>query len=138
MPIEKTLSIIKPDAMEKNIIGKIYTCFEEAGLRITAAKMLHLSKTQAEQFYDVHQERPFFNDLVKFVTSGPVMVQILEGDNAIAKHREVMGATDPQQAAPNTIRANFADSIERNAVHGSDGPETAEREINFFFADESE
>ncbi|ROR29739.1 nucleoside-diphosphate kinase [Inmirania thermothiophila] len=136
MAIERTLSIIKPDAVAKNIIGKIYTRFEEAGLRIVAAKMLHLTREQAEGFYEVHRERPFFKDLVAYMTSGPVMVQVLEGEDAIARNREIMGATDPRQAAPGTIRADFAESIEENAVHGSDGPETAAREIAFFFKPE--
>ena len=133
MAIERTLSIIKPDAVAKNIIGKIYTRFEEAGLRIVAAKMLHLSREQAESFYAVHKERPFFNDLVAFMTSGPVMVQVLEGENAIARNRELMGATNPAEAAPGTIRADFADNVEENAVHGSDSAETARAEIEFFF-----
>ncbi len=133
MAIERTLSIIKPDAVAKNVIGEIYTRFEKADLKIVAARMLCLSRERAEAFYAVHKERPFFNELVKFMTSGPVMVQVLEGENAIARHREIMGATDPKQAAPGTIRADFADSIDENAVHGSDGPETAEQEINFFF-----
>lgn len=133
MAIERTLSIIKPDAVAKNVIGEIYTRFERAGLSIVAAKMLCLSRERAEAFYAVHKERPFFNDLVSFMISGPVMVQVLEGENAIARNREIMGATDPKQAAPGTIRADFADSIDENAVHGSDGPETAAQEINFFF-----
>lgn len=133
MAIERTLSIIKPDAVAKNVIGEIYTRFEKADLKIVAARMLCLSRERAEAFYAVHKERPFFNELVKFMTSGPVMVQVLEGENAIARHREIMGATDPKQAAPGTIRADFADSIDENAVHGSDGPETAKQEINFFF-----
>lgn len=133
MPIEQTLSIIKPDAVAKNVIGEIYRRFEKAGLKIVAAKMTHLTQTQAEGFYAVHRGRPFFNDLVKFMLSGPVMIQILEGENAILKNREIMGATDPKNAAPNTIRADFADSIEKNAVHGSDAPETAAFEISFFF-----
>ncbi len=135
MVIERTLSIIKPDAVVKNVIGKIYSRFEEAGLKIIAARMQYLSKDQAEAFYTVHQERPFFNDLVSFMISGPIMIQILEGENAIAKNRELMGATDPRQAEVGTIRANFADSIDKNAVHGSDGPETAAQEIHFFFSD---
>ncbi len=134
MAIEQTLSIIKPDAVAKNVIGEIYTRFEKAGLKIIAAKMMHLTQEQAEGFYEVHAERPFFNDLVKFMISGPVMVQVLEGEGAIAKHREVMGATNPAEAAPGTIRADFANSIEENAVHGSDAAETAAVEINFFFA----
>ena len=134
MPIEQTLSIVKPDAVAKNIIGEIYRRFEKAGLKIVAAKMLWLTQKQAEGFYAVHRERPFFNDLVKFMISGPVMVQVLEGENAILKNRETMGATDHKKAAPNTIRADFADSIEKNAVHGSDGVETAAFEISYFFA----
>jgi nucleoside-diphosphate kinase len=133
--VERTLSIIKPDAVAKNIIGKIYSRFEEGGLRIVAAKMLHLSQEQAQGFYAVHRERPFFQELVNFMTSGPVVVQVLEGDNAIAKNREIMGATDPQKAAPGTIRADFAETVEENAVHGSDGPDTAATEIAFFFSD---
>src|SRR5690349_2181096 len=136
MTIQRTLSIIKPDAVAKNIIGKVYTCFENAGLKIIAAKMMHLSKTQAEKFYEVHQARPFFNDLVKFMISGPVIVQVLEGEDAVAKHREIMGATNPKEAAAGTIRADFATSIDENAVHGSDGPETAAVEIPFFFSPE--
>ncbi len=135
MAVERTLSIVKPDAVAKNLIGKIYARFEGAGLKIVAARMLHLSREQAEQFYAVHRERPFYKDLVAFMTSGPVMVQVLEGENAIAKNREVMGATDPQKAAPGTIRADFADNVEENAVHGSDAPETAASEIGFFFDD---
>ena len=136
MAIEQTFSIIKPDAVEKNIIGKIYQRFEDAGLNIVAAKMLHLSKEQAEGFYAVHKERPFYQELVEYMTSGPVMVQVLEGENAIAKNREVMGATNPKEAAPGTIRADFAESIDENAVHGSDAAETAKQEIAFFFSDE--
>lgn len=132
--MQRTLSIIKPDAVAKNVIGEIYTRFERAGLRIVAARMLHLSREQAEGFYAVHKERPFFDDLVEFMTSGPVMIQVLEGDDAIARNRELMGATDPRQAAPGTIRADFASSIDANAVHGSDGEETAAQEISFFFA----
>ena len=135
MAVEQTISIIKPDAIAKNVIGQIYDRFEKAGLQIVAAKMLHLSQEQAEGFYAVHKERPFFNDLVSFMTSGPVMVQVLEGENAIAKNREVMGATNPAEAAAGTIRADFASSIEENAVHGSDAPETAATEIAFFFGD---
>jgi nucleoside-diphosphate kinase len=131
--IERTLSIIKPDAVAKNVIGEIYSRFEKAGLKIVAARMEHLSRDQAEEFYAVHSERPFFNDLVKFMTSGPVMIQVLEGDNAIARNRELMGATNPQEAAPGTIRADFAQSIDANAVHGSDGPDTARVEIACFF-----
>jgi nucleoside-diphosphate kinase len=133
MAVERTLSIVKPDAIAKNTIGKIYSRFEDNGLRIVAAKMLHLSQEQAEKFYAVHRERPFFHDLVNFMTSGPIMVQVLEGEDAIAKHREIMGATDPSKAAPGTIRADFADNVEENAVHGSDGSETAAAEIEFFF-----
>lgn len=133
MAVERTLSIIKPDAVAKNAIGQIYSRFEQAGLKIVAAKMLHLSREQAQGFYAVHKERPFYNDLVEFMTSGPVMVQVLEGENAIGKNREVMGATNPQQAAAGTIRADFASSIDENAVHGSDAPETARTEIAFFF-----
>jgi nucleoside-diphosphate kinase len=130
---ERTLSIIKPDAVAKNVIGEIYSRFEKGGLRIVAARMLHLSRDQAEGFYAVHRERPFFKDLVEFMMSGPVMVQVLEGDDAIARHREIMGATNPKEAAPGTIRADFATSIDENAVHGSDGPDTARNEIAFFF-----
>ena len=133
MPVERTLSIIKPDAVAKNVIGEIYTRFERAGLKIVAAKMTWLARPDAEGFYAVHRERPFFRGLVEFMTSGPVMIQVLEGDNAIAKNRVLMGATDPKNAAPDTIRADFAQSIDANAVHGSDGPETAETEIEFFF-----
>ncbi len=131
--VERTLSIIKPDAVAKNVIGQIYGRFEAAGLKIVAARMVHLSKGEAEAFYAVHKERPFFADLVKFMVSGPVMIQVLEGENAIAKNRELMGATDPKKAAKGTIRADFADSIDANAVHGSDGPETAAAEVAFFF-----
>jgi len=131
--VERTLSIIKPDAVAKNVIGEIYSRFEKGGLRIVAARMKHLSRAEAEGFYAVHRERPFFKDLVEFMTSGPVMVQVLEGENAIARNRELMGATDPRQAAPGTIRADFAESIDANAVHGSDGPDTARTEIAFFF-----
>ena len=133
MAAERTLSIIKPDAVAKNVIGEIYTRFERAGLKIVAAKMTWLARPDAEGFYAVHRERPFFKDLVEFMTSGPVMIQVLEGDNAIVKNRDLMGATDPKKAAPGTIRAEFAQSIDANAVHGSDGPETAETEIEFFF-----
>jgi nucleoside-diphosphate kinase len=136
MSVEKTLSIIKPDAVAKNAIGEIISRFEKAGLRIAGAKMLRLSKFQAEQFYGVHKERPFFGALVSFMSSGPVLVQVLEGNNAIAKNREIMGATNPKDAAPGTIRADFADSIDHNAVHGSDAPETASQEIAFFFKPE--
>ncbi len=131
---EKTLSIIKPDAVRKNFIGEIIARFEKQGLKVIAAKMLHLSKEQAEQFYAVHKARPFFHDLVKFMSSGPVLVQVLEGANAIAKNRDIMGATDPKKAADGTIRKDFAASIDENAVHGSDAPETAAQEIAFFFA----
>ena len=134
MAVERTLSIIKPDAVAKNIIGQIYARFEAAGLNIVAARMMQLSKAQAEGFYAVHRERPFFRDLVKFMTSGPVIVQVLEGDEAIQRNRDLMGATDPKQAAAGTIRADFADSIDANAVHGSDGPATAATEIAYFFA----
>lgn len=137
MVLERTLSIIKPDAVARNIIGEIYTRFERANLRIVAARMAHLSRAQAEGFYAVHRERPFFNALVEFMTSGPVMIQVLEGENAIALNRELMGATNPEEAAPGTIRADFAESIEANAVHGSDGPETARSEIEYFFGHEA-
>jgi len=133
MAVERTLSIIKPDAVKKNAIGQILARFEAAGLRIVAARMTHLSRPQAEGFYAVHRERPFFRDLVEFMISGPVLIQVLEGDNAIAKNRELMGATDPKKAASGTIRADFAESIDANAVHGSDAPETAEKEIAYFF-----
>ena len=133
MAVERTLSIIKPDAVAKNVIGEIYTRFEKGGLQIVAAKMKHLSREEAEGFYAVHRERPFFADLVKFMISGPVMIQVLEGEGAIAKNRELMGATNPKDAAPGTIRADFADSIDANAVHGSDGAETAAQEISYFF-----
>ncbi|MBX5462574.1 MAG: nucleoside-diphosphate kinase [Steroidobacteraceae bacterium] len=134
MALERTLSIVKPDGVARNLIGEVYRRFEQAGLSIIAARMRHLSQREAEAFYAVHKERPFFNDLVKYMTSGPVLVQVLEGENAIAKNREIMGATDPKKAAPGTIRADLAESIERNVVHGSDAPETAAREIAFFFA----
>jgi len=134
MAVERTLSIIKPDAVAKNVIGQINARFEAAGLRIVAARMMQLSQAQAEGFYAVHRERPFFKDLVAFMTSGPVMVQVLEGDGAIARNRELMGATDPKKAAKGTIRADFAASIDANAVHGSDGPDTARVEIAYFFA----
>jgi len=134
--MQQTLSIIKPDAVAKNVIGEIYTRFERAGLRIVAARMVHLSREQAEGFYAVHRERPFFNDLVEFMTSGPVMIQVLEGEDAVARNRELMGATDPRQAAPGTIRADFASSIDANAVHGSDGEDTAATEIRFFFGND--
>lgn len=133
MSTELTLSIIKPDAVKKSVIGEIYSRFEKGGLDVVAAKMLHLTREQAEGFYAVHQERPFFNDLVSFMISGPVMVQVLHGENAIAKNREIMGATNPKEAEAGTIRADFADSIDANAVHGSDAPETAQQEIAFFF-----
>ena len=134
MAVERTLSIIKPDAVAKNVVGEIYSRFEKAGLKIAAARMVWLSRSDAEGFYAVHRERPFFRDLVDFMTTGPVMVQVLEGENAIARNRELMGATDPKKAAPGTIRADFAQSIDANAVHGSDGPETARSEIAYFFA----
>jgi nucleoside-diphosphate kinase len=133
MALERTISIIKPDAVAKNVIGDIYNRFEKAGLRIVAARMLHLSREQAGEFYAVHKERPFYNDLVDFMTSGPVMVQVLEGESAIAKNRELMGATNPQEAAAGTIRADHASTVDENAVHGSDGPDTAAAEIAFFF-----
>ncbi len=133
MRLERTLSIIKPDAVAKNVIGQIYARFEGAGLKIAAAKLVHLSRADSEAFYAVHRARPFFKDLVEFMISGPVMIQVLEGDNAIAKNRELMGATDPKKAAKGTIRAYFADSIDANAVHGSDAPETAANEVAFFF-----
>jgi nucleoside-diphosphate kinase len=133
MAIERTLSIIKPDAVAKNVIGKILARFEGAGLKIIAARMMHLSKAEAEAFYAVHKARPFFNDLVSFMISGPVMVQVLEGEGAILKNRDLMGATDPKKADKGTIRADFADSIDANAVHGSDAAETAAVEIAFFF-----
>lgn len=133
MTIEQTLSIIKPDAVAKNLIGAILSRFEQADLKIIAAKMVHLTTEQGREFYAVHKERPFYNDLVAFISSGPVMVQVLEGESAIAKNREIMGATNPQDANPGTIRADFAESIDKNAVHGSDAPETAKQEINFFF-----
>lgn len=133
MAVEKTLSIVKPDAVAGNLIGQIYSRFESAGLKVVAARMMHLSIREAEGFYAVHKERPFFRDLVRFMISGPVMVQVLEGENAIAKYRDLMGATDPKKAAKGTIRADFATSIEQNAVHGSDGPDTARTEIAYFF-----
>lgn len=135
MAFERTLSIIKPDGVEKNLIGEIYRRFEQASLQIVAARMMHLSRQQAERFYAVHRERPFYGDLVRYMTSGPVIVQVLEGEDAINRHRDIMGATDPAKAAPGTIRADFAASIEENVVHGSDGPETAAQEIRFFFED---
>lgn len=137
MAQERTLSIIKPDAVAKNVIGAIYSRFENAGLKVIAAKMAHLSRSEAEQFYAVHRERPFFKDLVNFMVSGPVMIQVLQGDNAIIKNRDLMGATDPQKAEKGTIRADFADSIDANAVHGSDSGETAKVEIAFFFPEMS-
>jgi nucleoside-diphosphate kinase len=133
MPIERTLSIVKPDGVGRNLIGEVYRRFEQAGLRVVAARMTHLSQAEAEGFYAVHRERPFFKDLVRFMTSGPVMVQVLEGESAIARNREVMGATDPKKAAKGTIRADLATSIDENIVHGSDAPETAAREISYFF-----
>lgn len=134
MAVERTFSIIKPDAVAKNVIGQIYARFEAAGLRVVAARMMRLSRDEAETFYGVHKGRPFFKDLVEFMISGPVMVQVLEGENAVLKNRELMGATDPKKAAPGTIRASFADSIDANAVHGSDALETAQAEIAFFFS----
>ena len=134
MAIERTLSIIKPDAVAKNVIGSIYSRFEQAGLKIIAARMMHMSRQDAETFYGVHRERPFFNDLVNFMISGPVMVQVLEGENAVAKNRELMGATNPKEAAPGTIRADFAESIDANAVHGSDSTTSAAREVAYFFS----
>ena len=136
MAVERTLSIIKPDAVAKNIIGKIYSRFEGNGLKIVAAKMKHLTREEAEGFYAVHKERPFFADLVKFMTSGPVMIQVLEGENAVAKNRELMGATNPKEAAPGTIRADFASSIDANAVHGSDSMANAAIEVAYFFGDQ--
>jgi nucleoside-diphosphate kinase len=136
MAIEQTFSIIKPDAVAKNIIGEIYSRFEKGGLRIVASKMLHLTREQAEGFYAVHKERPFYKDLVEFMTSGPVMVQVLEGENAVLRNRELMGATNPQDADAGTIRADFAETVDENAVHGSDAPETAKQEIVFFFGED--
>ena len=133
MAVERTLSIVKPDGVARNLIGEVYTRFEKAGLAIVAARMLHLSQAEAEAFYGVHRERPFFKDLVRFMTSGPVIVQVLQGEGAIAKNRDVMGATDPKKAAPGTIRADLAKSIDENIVHGSDAADTAAREIAFFF-----
>ncbi len=133
MAVERTLSIIKPDAVAKNVIGQIYTRFEKAGLKIVAAQMRHLTRTEAEDFYAVHRARPFFNDLVKFMISGPVMIQVLEGENAVLKNRDLMGATDPKKADKGTIRADFADSIDANAVHGSDSAENGAIEIAYFF-----
>ena len=137
MAVERTLSIIKPDAVAKNVIGKIYSRFETNGLKVVAAKMAWLSPQEAGAFYAVHRERPFYASLVEFMISGPVMIQVLEGENAILKHRELMGATDPQKAAPGTIRADFASSVQNNAVHGSDGAETARAEVAFFFPEMS-
>ncbi len=136
MSQERTISIIKPDAVAKNVIGEIYSRFEKAGLKIVAAKMMQLSEEKAGEFYAVHKERPFYGELVAFMTSGPVMVQVLEGEDAINKNREVMGATNPKEAAAGTIRADFAESIDENAVHGSDGPDTAKAEIAFFFSED--
>lgn len=136
MAIERTFSIIKPDGVQKNLIGEVYRRFERAGLRVIAARMLHLTREQAEGFYAVHRERPFFSDLVSYMISGPVMIQVLEGDDAIQKNREIMGATNPAEADPGTIRKDFAESIEENVVHGSDGPDTAAQEIAFFFEDD--
>lgn len=136
MAVEQTLSIIKPDGVEKNLIGEVYRRFESAGLQIVAARMMHLTREQAEGFYAVHKERPFYKDLVSYMTSGPVMVQVLEGESAIDKNREIMGATNPADADPGTIRADFAESIEQNVVHGSDSPDTAKTEIAFFFGDD--
>mgnify|MGYP000049241325 CR=1 FL=1 len=133
MALERTLSIVKPDGVSRNLIGEVYRRLEQAGLRIIAARMMRLSQAEAEGFYAVHRERPFFKDLVRYMTSGPIIVQVLEGENAIAKNREIMGATDPKKAAPGTIRAELAQSIEANTVHGSDGPDTAAREIAYFF-----
>ena len=135
MALERTLSIVKPDGVKKNLIGAVYSRFEKAGLQIIAARMINLSQKQAEGFYAVHRERPFFKDLVKYMTSGPVIVQVLEGEGAVAKNRDVMGATDPKKATPGTIRADLADSIEQNVVHGSDSLENAAREIAFFFSE---
>ncbi len=135
MATERTLSIIKPDAVAKNVVGQIIARFEQAGLKVVAARMQQLSRTEAERFYEVHKERPFYGELVDFMVSGPVVVQVLEGDNAIARNRELMGATNPKEAEAGTIRADFAESIDANAVHGSDSPETAATEIAFFFAE---
>ena len=135
MAIERTFSIVKPDAVRRNLIGKIYDRFETGGLRVVASRMIHLTRSQAQDFYAVHRERPFYNDLVDYMTSGPVVVQVLEGESAITRNREIMGATNPVDAAPGTIRADFAESVEANAVHGSDAPETAREEISFFFED---
>ena len=134
MALERTLSIVKPDGVARNLIGEVYRRFESAGLTVIAARMLRLSQLEAEGFYAVHRERPFFKDLVRYMISGPVIVQVLEGENAIARHREIMGATDPKKAAPGTIRADLAESIERNVVHGSDAADTAAREIAYFFS----
>ncbi len=136
MAVERTFSIVKPDAVRRNLIGKIYARFEEAGLQIVASKMVHMDAEKAGGFYAVHKERPFYNDLVEFMSSGPVMVQVLEGENAILKNREVMGATNPADAEPGTIRADFAESLDANSVHGSDAPETAAEEIAYFFSDD--
>ncbi len=135
MSLERTLSIVKPDGVRRNVIGDVYNRFEKAGLRIVAARMLRLSQAQAESFYGIHRERPFFRDLVSYMTSGPVIVQVLEGENAVAKNRDIMGATDPKKAAQGTIRADLAESIEQNVVHGSDSVENAAREVAFFFAE---
>ncbi|MBT3706585.1 MAG: nucleoside-diphosphate kinase [Proteobacteria bacterium] len=135
MAIERTFSIVKPDAVRRNLIGKIYDRFETGGLRVIASRMIQLTRSQAQDFYAVHRERPFYNDLVDYMTSGPVVVQVLEGESAITRNREIMGATNPVDAAPGTIRADFAESVEANAVHGSDAPETAREEISFFFED---
>lgn len=135
MALERTLSIVKPDGVQKNLIGEVYRRFEQAGLRIVAARMRHLTQREAEGFYAVHRERPFFKDLCRYMTSGPVAVQVLEGENAVARHREIMGATDPKKAAPGTIRADLAASIEENVVHGSDSADNAAREIGYFFAE---
>ena len=135
MSVERTFSIVKPDAVGRNLIGKIYERFESGGLQIIAARMIHLTRAQAQEFYAVHRERPFYDDLVDYMISGPVVVQVLEGENAIARNRELMGATNPADAAAGTIRADFAESVEANAVHGSDGPDTAREEISFFFDD---
>jgi len=135
MSVERTLSTVKPDGVRKNVIGEVYRRFEQAGLRIVAARMMRLSQSEAEGFYAVHRERPFFRDLVTYMTSGPVMVQVLEGEGAVARNREIMGATDPKKAAPGTIRADLAESIEQNVVHGSDSPENAAREVAYFFSE---
>lgn len=136
MAVERTLSIVKPDAVKKNVIGKIISRFEQAGLKIAGAKMKHLTRSEAEAFYAVHKERPFYGELVEFMISGPVFISVLQGENAIARNREIMGATNPKEAAPGTIRADFADSIQNNAVHGSDSAETAKQEVAFFFDDQ--